>query len=180
MVYAGLTAGMYLPANCTDSKDEVGSPDGEAGLHVRSHDGSVVRVAARKDQLLFQVGQSLQVRTICLQWICKVWCTYAFESSKDCCTIFRQEEESFKGKLLQVMSAGLFKATEHYVRAPKSPMNVSRSTFAVFCQPNADDILQPVVDSNSIDFGVSHWVPGITFGQFRDRVTAASCPKDEQ
>jgi hypothetical protein len=58
---AGLTAAMYLPANCSDFRGEVGSPDDEAGLHVRSHDGSVVRVAARKDQLLFQVGQSLQV-----------------------------------------------------------------------------------------------------------------------
>jgi hypothetical protein len=52
---------MYLPASCTDSRNEVASPDDEAGLHVRSHDGRVVRVAARKDQLLFQVGQSLQV-----------------------------------------------------------------------------------------------------------------------
>ena len=61
---AGLTAAMYLPAGCTDAGGEVGSPDGEAGLHVRSHAGAVVRVTARKDQLLFQVGQSLQVRAV--------------------------------------------------------------------------------------------------------------------
>ena len=53
---------MYLPAGCVDAGGEVGSPDAEAGLHVRSQGGAVVRVAARKDQLLFQVGQSLQVR----------------------------------------------------------------------------------------------------------------------
>ena len=81
---------------------------------------------------------------------------------------------------VQVMSAGLFKATEHYVRAPKKPMDVSRCTFAVFCQPNSDEILQPVVEDDAVDLGVPHWVPGITFGQFRDRVTAASCPKADQ
>jgi hypothetical protein len=72
LLCTGLTAAMYLPANCKESKDEVGSPDDEAGLHVRSHDGSVVRVAARKDQLLFQVGQSLQVPIFCF---CKPRCS---------------------------------------------------------------------------------------------------------
>lgn len=76
------------------------------------------------------------------------------------------------------MSGGLFKATEHYVKAPKKPMDVARCTFAVFCQPNAVDVLQPVVQSSSDDLGVAHWVPGITFGQFRARVTAASCPQE--
>ena len=39
------------------------------------------------------------------------------------------------GQCLEILSGGRLRATEHYVRGPGGPMPVSRSTFAVFCQP---------------------------------------------
>lgn len=92
---------MYLPSALPAGQDaqhlahlELPCPDSAIGLHVRTRTGSIVRVVARPDQLLFQAGQCLEI-----------------------------------------MSGGHFKATEHFVQGPSAPLNVSRNTFAVFCQP---------------------------------------------
>jgi isopenicillin N synthase-like dioxygenase len=46
------------------------------------------------------------------------------------------------GQCLEILSGGLLKATEHFVRGPARPLEVSRNTFAVFCQPKcAPDML---------------------------------------
>ena len=47
------------------------------------------------------------------------------------------------GQSLQVLSGGRFRATEHFVAAPATPLAVSRSTFAVFCQPKCAPRCQP-------------------------------------
>eukprot|EP00892_Ulva_mutabilis_P009428 jgi/Ulvmu1/6858/UM031_0063.1 len=50
------------------------------------------------------------------------------------------------GLSLQILSGGLFKATEHAVLAPQHAQHgLTRSTFAVFCQPKfAPDAVRPV------------------------------------
>jgi len=60
------------------------------------------------------------------------------------------------GEALQIATGGKLMATPHYVRvdAGRSPRPVSRETFALFMQPNTDQIIGP----------------GETFGSFSHRV----------
>lgn len=53
----GLTSAMFIDEN---SHTEVGCPDGDAGLYIKSRNESVVKVAIPKDCLAFQTGSALQ------------------------------------------------------------------------------------------------------------------------
>lgn len=60
------------------------------------------------------------------------------------------------GEALQIATGGKLMATPHYVRvaATKAESPVSRETFALFMQPNTDQII----------------ASGETFGQFSKRI----------
>lgn len=61
----GLTAAMFLPSDAPGASlsaaREVASPDRQAGLHIRTAMGEIVRVSPQRDQLLFQAGQCLEI-----------------------------------------------------------------------------------------------------------------------
>lgn len=70
---------------------------------------------------------------------------------------------------MQVLSGGMYKATPHAVVAPRSAYaaGLSRNTFAVFMQPNFDDVLRPPKGHDSQEVvKVDEWEEGVTFGRF--------------
>eukprot|EP00898_Chlorokybus_atmophyticus_P004054 jgi/Chlat1/464/Chrsp103S01080 len=79
------------------------------------------------------------------------------------------------GEAMQIHSGGVLRATPHCVRAARGECAhlIGRNTFAVFMQPQWDELLD-VPDGMSVgDTGVGQWTPGMTFGEFARRTVAA-------
>jgi isopenicillin N synthase-like dioxygenase len=71
------------------------------------------------------------------------------------------------GEALQIHSGGALRATPHYVRAPRpGPTEVSRSTFALFLQPDVACMMTAPEGASQSKVAVGAWQPGQTFGGF--------------
>ncbi len=116
----GLASAIYM----REGGVEVPCPDPEAGLYIRNRHGDVVKVAIPPDHIGFQVGKAGTRPDIS-------------------CSADRFLNLSQVGEAMQVHSGGLLRATPHYVRTASSngSLGISRSTFAVFMQP---DMFQPL------------------------------------
>jgi isopenicillin N synthase-like dioxygenase len=72
------------------------------------------------------------------------------------------------GDALQALSGGAIRATRHGVRAPcsSSSEGLTRSTVALFMQPDVDHRMHvpPGVDPEQL--GVTGFRPGLTFGGY--------------
>jgi isopenicillin N synthase-like dioxygenase len=72
------------------------------------------------------------------------------------------------GESSQVMTGGTLQATAHAVQALAWPhsRNISRSTFAVFMQPDTDMTMGSPHGTAEVDLRVGAFQPGMTFGEF--------------
>ncbi|CAG9463205.1 unnamed protein product [Pedinophyceae sp. YPF-701] len=77
------------------------------------------------------------------------------------------------GESAQVHSGGVLRATPHFVRACSGGGGgVSRTTFAVFLQPNWDEPMDSPPGATESDVCVGRWRPGIDFGTFTEETFA--------
>ncbi|NTX07626.1 MULTISPECIES: 2-oxoglutarate and iron-dependent oxygenase domain-containing protein [Myxococcus] len=72
------------------------------------------------------------------------------------------------GESAQIVTGGLLRATPHAVQALAHPAsrNISRSTFAVFMQPDNEERLRPPEGTDPAELRVGAFQPGMTFGDF--------------
>jgi len=79
------------------------------------------------------------------------------------------------GEASQIHTGGLLRATPHYVRTPTlGAEDLSRSTFAVFMQPQWDVPMAPPPSARAGDVGVEQWEEGDDFGGFTHRTLTLS------
>lgn len=75
------------------------------------------------------------------------------------------------GESAQIVSGGLLRATAHGVRMPAGRKNLSRTTFALFLQPNPwDDLAIPQCGKEAIERALrtSNYVPSLEDGRYEN------------